>query len=53
MSDGSGCTVTDLGMASVRSLMSALVSLEMVLEFLVVSLKTNHETPKHTVTKLL
>lgn len=43
MSDGSGCSVTDLGMAGVRSLMSALVSLEMVLEFLVVSLKTNHE----------
>lgn len=31
---------TDLDVSSVRSLMSVLVSLEMVVEFLVVSLKT-------------
>lgn len=36
-------TATDLDLSSVRSLMSVLVSLEMVVEFLVVSLKTNHE----------
>lgn len=39
----SNTTSTDLDMSSVRSLMSASVSLEMGVEFLVVSLKTNHE----------
>lgn len=45
----------DLEAAGVRSLMSVLVSLEMVVEFLVVSLKTNlaHDKDKHTSTKLL